>query len=211
MIPYGEIDAAIQIFFIQDNQTTTLAQVNLQHNGFTRRSWIEPGADLYKGIGRVKHEFHEIKSGPFQTVVIDTRQANDKHDRSKPSTATIGTDNHFEVHVFRNSDLLGESQPLTTYTVKDLDTRYNSQLPGIYSENVKRGILWEAVDFLEGKKELSEMSSNLEDHSVPAHLMSAVYVSHVRRIAGLNPVVSVDLNYDGDVSPSKTNADITFH
>lgn len=201
MVPFGEIDAAIQISFIQDKQTTTLAQVNLQHNGFTRRSWIEPGPDLYKGVGRVKHEFHEIKSGPFQTVVIDSRQANDKHDRSKPSTATIGTDNHFEVHVFRNSDLLGEDEPLKTYSVKDLDKRYNSQLPGIYSENVKRGILWEAVDYLEGKKGLSDMSSNLEDHSVPAHLMSAVYVSHVRRTAGLNPIVSVELTYDEDVSP----------
>lgn len=145
MIPYGEIDAAIQISFIQDNQTTTLAPVNLQHNGFTRRSWIEPGLDLYKGIGRVKHEFHEIKSASFQPVVIDSRQANDKHDRSKPSTATIGTDNHFKVHVFRSPDLLGESQPLTTYSVKDLDKRWNSQLPWIYSEKVKRGILWEAL------------------------------------------------------------------
>lgn len=200
---YGEIDAALQISFIQDNEPICLAQVNLQHNGFTRRSWVTPGPDLYKGIGRVKHEFHEIKSGPMQTIVIDSRQANDKHDRSKPSTATIGTDNHFEVHVFRNCDLLDEKEPLTSYSVADLDRRYNSQLPGIYSENVKRGILWEALDFMEGKKSFENLASNLEDHSVPAHIMSAVYVSHIRRVQGLNPVVSIDLTYDGVVSPSK--------
>jgi hypothetical protein len=175
----------------------------LQHNGFSRRSWIQPGHDLYKGVGRVKHEFHEIKSGPFQTIVIDSRQANDKHDRSKPSTAKIGTDNHFEVHTFRNSDLLGEEEPLKTYSVQDLDRRYDSKLPGIYSENVKRGILWEATDYLEGKKSLEEMVSNLDDHSVPANLMSAVYISHVRRKQGLNPVVSIDLNYPTIVSASK--------
>ncbi|MCJ1266911.1 hypothetical protein MMC22_006796 [Lobaria immixta] len=203
LIPFGEIDAAIQISFKQENETITLAQVNLQHNGFSRRSWVELGPDLYKGAGRVKHEFHEIKNGPFQTIVIDSRQANDKHDRSQPSTGEIGTDNHFEIHVFRNCDVLGEEEPLTTYTVADLDRRYDAQMPGLFSENVKRGILWEAVSFMEGKKSLDDMSSNLEDHSVPAHIMSAVYVSHVRRIAGLNPVVSVDLTYSSGISPNR--------
>ncbi|RMZ82942.1 hypothetical protein DV737_g1827, partial [Chaetothyriales sp. CBS 132003] len=187
---FGEIDAALQISFIQDKEPICLAQVNLQHNGFTRRSWVETGPDLYKGVGRVKHEFHEVKSGPMQTIVIDSRQANDKHDRSKPSTATIGTDNHFEVHVFRNCELLNEKQALTSYSVADLDRRYNSKLPGIYSENVKRGILWEALDFIEGKKTFDDLSSNLEDHSVPAHIMSAVYVSHIRRVQGENPVLA---------------------
>lgn len=199
----GEIDAALQISFIQDNEPICLAQVNLQHNGFTRRSWVTPGQDLYKGIGRVKHEFHEIKSGPMQTIVIDSRQANDKHDRSKPSTAKIGTDNHFEVHVFRNCDLLDEPEPLVSYSVADLDRHYNSKLPGIYSENVKRGILWEALDFIEGKKPFEDLLSNLEDHSVPANIMSAVYVSHIRRTQGLNPVVNIDLTYDGVVGPSE--------
>ncbi|EPE26982.1 Cytochrome P450 [Glarea lozoyensis ATCC 20868] len=206
MATFGEVDAALQITFIKNNEPICLAQVNLQHNGFSRRSWVTPGADLYKGIGRVKHEFHEIKSGPFQTIVVDSRQANDKHDRSKPSTAKIGTDNHFEVHVFRNSELLGEEKPLVSYSVAELDKRYDSKLPGIYSENVKRGILWEATDFLEGKKNCSELASNLDDHSVPAHIMSAVYVSHVRRISGLNPVVSIDLTYTAKVSPNKGTA-----
>ncbi|UKZ89800.1 uncharacterized protein TrAFT101_004841 [Trichoderma asperellum] len=202
---FGEIDAALQISFIQDNEPICLAQVNLQHNGFTRRSWVTPGPDLYKGIGRVKHEFHEIKSGPMQTIVIDSRQANDKHDRSKPSTATIGTDNHFEVHVFRNCDLLDEEQPLVSYSVADLDRRYNSQLPGIYSENVKRGILWEALDFIEGKKPFDDLASNLDDHSVPANIMSAVYASHIQRMRGLNPVVSIELTYDGAVRPTRAS------
>lgn len=59
----------------------------------------------YKGIGRVKHEFHEIKSGPLQTVVLDSRQANDKHDRSVPSTAKMGSDNHFEVQSTSNNNI----------------------------------------------------------------------------------------------------------
>jgi hypothetical protein len=93
----GEIDAAIQWTFYQDGEAIALAQVNLQQNGFTRRSWLKLGQDLYRDIGRVNHEFHEIKSGPFQTIVIDSRHTNDKQDRALPSTAKLGTDYHFKV------------------------------------------------------------------------------------------------------------------
>jgi len=198
MPPMGEIDASIQVTFSRGGHAIALAQINLLHNGFSRRSWLKPGADLYKGNGRVKHEAHEIRSGPFQTVVIDSRQANDKHDRAKPSTGTMGTDNHFEVHVFRNCDITGDSEPLSTLTVADLDRRYNTALPGIYSENVKRGVLWEAVDFLRGAKALPDLTSNLYDHAVPAHIMSAAYISHIRRSRGLDSVVPIEITYEAD-------------
>ncbi|KAF2463258.1 uncharacterized protein BDR25DRAFT_384757 [Lindgomyces ingoldianus] len=193
----GEYDAMLQIAFKREGEVVSTAHINLLHTGFSRRSWLENGKnpDLYKGVGRVKHESHEVRSGPFQTIVIDSRQANDKHDRSKPSTAELGSDNHFEVQSWRNCDVLGESDPLKVYTVADLDRRYDTQLPGIYSENVKRGILWEAVDYLKGNKLLNKMASNLADHSVPAALMSAAYASHVRRTLGLNPITRIDLSY----------------
>ena len=201
----GEYDACLQITFYKDSEPVTIAQVNLLHNGFSRRSWIPVEADWYKGSGRVKHEFHDIRSGPFQTIVVDSRQANDKHDRSTPSTAKIGTDNHFEVHSFRNCVPLGEEEPLQSYSVADLDRRYNNGLPGIYSENVKRGMLWEALEHHEGKKSLEDMVSNIEDHSVPANLMSAAYISHIQRVNGDNPIVTVDLNYGSDIRPSKSS------
>lgn len=193
----GEIDASIQVTFSRNGHNIAIAQINLLHNGFSRRSWLQPGADLYKGNGRVKHEAHEIRSGPFQTIVIDSRQANDKHDRSLPSTGELGTDNHFVVHTFRNSDITGDEGPLGTFTVSDLDKRYNTLLPGIYSENVKRGILWESVDFLRGEKSLQELTSHLEDHAVPVHIMSSAYISHIRRIRGMDPVVPVNISYSG--------------
>lgn len=193
----GEMDAMIQLTFKQRGHTMAVAQLNLFHTGFARRSWVDQGPtpDLYKGCGRVKHEAHEIRSGPFQTIVIDSRQANDKHDRSKPSTAELGSDNHFEVQTWRNCRILGEDEPLKVYTVNELDKRYDVKRPGIYVENVKRGILWEALDFLDGNKSLDDLCSNLPDHSIPASLMSAAYASHVRRAAGQNPITSIDIEY----------------
>ncbi|KAK5988356.1 hypothetical protein PT974_12507 [Cladobotryum mycophilum] len=199
----GEYDAMIQFTFKQQGEVIATAHINLLHTGFSRRSWLEHGKnpafdDLYKGVGRVKHEAHEVRSGPFQTLVIDSRQANDKHDRSKPSTAELGTDNHFEVQSWRNCSVLGESEPLKVYSVADLDKRYDTTLPGIYSENIKRGILWEAIDYLQSKKSLDQMSSNIWDHSVPVAFMSAAYASHVRRSLGLSPVTRIDLTYASD-------------
>jgi hypothetical protein len=194
----GEYDAMIQFTFKNKGEVIATAHINLLHTGFSRRSWLDHGSspDLYKGVGRVKHETHEIRSGPFQTIVIQSRQANDKHDRSKPSTAELGSDNHFEVQTWRNCDVLGEDEPLKVYAAGDLDRRYNVKLPGIYSENVKRGILWEALDYLHGKKGLDELSSNLPDHSLPAHFMSAAYVSHVRRTLGLNPITRINISHE---------------
>ncbi|MCJ1245649.1 hypothetical protein MMC30_002853 [Trapelia coarctata] len=208
MASMGEIDAMLQFSFKQKGDVIAVAHINLQHTGFSRRSWLHHGEnpDLYKGVGRVKHEAHEIRSGPFQTIVIDSRQANDKHDRSKPSTAELGSDNHFEVQTWRNCDVLGEAEPLQVYTVADLDRRYNVQLPGIYSENVKRGILWESVAYLLDGKPLENLSSNLPDHSIPATLMSAAYVSHVRRKNGLNPITRIDIAYPSECEDAVAKA-----
>lgn len=193
---FGELDASIQITFFLGKEAICLAQVNLQHNGFSRRHWIQPNADLYKGNGRVKHEFHEIKNGPFQTVVVDSRQANDKHDKSKPTSVMVGSDNHFEVQVFRNSDILGEEQPLQVFGVADIDAHTRSTQPGLLSENVKRGILEDALGYYEGTKAASELKSNLADHCVPVFIMSAVYLSHIQRTAGQDPIVALDISYD---------------
>ena len=207
---FGEVDAAIQLTFYREGEAIALAQLNLQHNGFARRNWILPGADLYKGNGRVKHESHEIKSGPFQTIVIDSRQANDKHDRSRPSTTLLGSDNHFEVKVFRNCDMLLEEAPLRVYNVADLDRRYATQESGLFSENVKKGILEEALQFLAGRKAVGELRSNLPDHAVQAYIMSAIYVSHVRRTSGLNPVVPIELSYGSGGLPFLNIASTVF-
>ncbi|KAM3420961.1 hypothetical protein BST61_g4193 [Cercospora zeina] len=196
----GEIDAMIQVTYKRRGNVLGVAHLNLLHTGFSRRDWIDqgPNPDLYKGCGRVKHEAHEVRCGPFQTVVIDSRQANDKHDRSAPSTTELGSDNHFEVQTWRNCGILGEKEPLKTYTVKDLDQLYDTQATGLYIENIKQGILWEALDFMQGKRGVDALTSNLPDHAIPAAMMSAAYVSHIRRSHALNPVTRIDVTYADD-------------
>ncbi|KAK8109436.1 Cytochrome P450 monooxygenase [Apiospora kogelbergensis] len=197
---FGEVDASVQLTFVREGEAVALAQLNLQHNGFSRRHWLLPPADLYKGNGRVKHELHEVKSGPFQTLAVASKQANDKHDRARlqerKEGARLGSDNHFEIQVFRNCDMLaGDEEPLRTYSVQDIDRECRSQIPGLLSENVKRGILEDAIGFAQGERDIGDLQSNLADHSIPASVMSATYISHIRRKAGMSPVVTVEMHY----------------
>lgn len=203
----GELDANIQVTCYCRGDVIALAQINLQHNGFSRRSWLKAGPDLYKGIGRVRHEAHEIRSGPMQTICIDSRQANHIHDKSKPSTTLVGSDNHYDLRVFRNNGILGGTESLQTWTADDLDQQYHQGRTGLYGENIKRGILVEAIECVKGKLDVEDLASQITDHSVPVHLMVAAYISHVRRTAGSDPTVSLDIFYQGKIaSPFPFNA-----
>jgi hypothetical protein len=136
---------------------------------------------------------HEIKSGPFQTVLIDSQWAQDKYDGTLPSNTTLGSNNHFEVKVFQNYDILGENSPLQTFTLADLDRRFDTVSLELYSDNVKCNVLEEAVDFIEGMICVDDLKSNLPDHSILVHIMSASYTSHIRRKTGLRPVVPIKI------------------
>lgn len=82
----------------------------------------------------------------------------------------------------------------------DLSQHYNQDRSGHYGENIKRGILDEAIGLINGTAKFGDLTSNLPDHSLAAHLTSATYISHIRRSQGLNPIVSMDLTYSGEIS-----------
>ena len=65
-----------------------------------------------------------------------------------------------------------------------------------YTRKVKYAALDEAVEFMEGKIAAEDLRSNLQDHKIPAHLMSGIYLSHGRWRRGLDPTVSLDLSFE---------------
>jgi predicted dehydrogenase len=192
---FGEIDASIQLTFYHANDVVALVHLDLQHTGFGCRTWLQPGADLYKGNGRARHEMHEIKSGPLQTVIIDSRQASDKHDILRPDHSDLGGNGHFDLKVFRNAGLLGQKEVMTVTKLEDLVEAKGNDYPG-YTRKVKYAAIDEAVEFMEGSITIEDLRSNLPDHEIPAHIMSGIYLSHGRRRHGLDPVVSLDLSFE---------------
>ena len=107
---YGEIDvSSISSFRKHGSRDHTFsAELRLSHNSFSRRSTTDiTGRDLYKGVGRVKHERHEIRHGPFSVIYVDTLQSSPKHDKNGASDYEFGGNNHFEIIHFMSPELLG--------------------------------------------------------------------------------------------------------
>ncbi|KAI0428668.1 hypothetical protein F5Y09DRAFT_357628 [Xylaria sp. FL1042] len=204
----GEYDSNIQVTFFRDEEPVSIAMLNMLHNGFSRRTRVDMGNDSeqwYHGTGRCKHETHEIRSGPFQTVIQEARRAIDnKAECPVLGKPVIGAYDNFDCHVFRNCGLLGEEEPLVSYNLAECAARHDPEWDPIYTDNVDKDMLRvmdDAYDFFDGRKSPSDLISNIDDHSIPAHMMSACYVSHIRRLRGENPIVTLDLTYTSALSP----------
>src|SRR5574344_378634 len=116
----AEVDANSIISLSYNGNPVTNITLNLMHNGFSCRSWLNSNMkDLYKGNGRVRHEYHNIEQGCLQNIQIHSYQSKDKHDINNESDFEIGGNNHYDIYVFRNSGIVG-GQTLQIITGKDI-------------------------------------------------------------------------------------------
>lgn len=185
----GETDAMLRLEFMRGADVVALANISLFHNSVSARSWLQPRQDLYKKNGRLKHEAWEIQSGPFQTINVETRQADDIHDRAGAKDTALGGPNHRELRVWRNAGHLGGSR---------LEVVQAHELPGFDAERLsgdqaKCAAVGEFMDFVQGRIDRDKLLSDLSDHIVPAAIMSAAYASHILHRSGGNGFVKVNL------------------
>jgi len=176
----AEVDSSSLITLFNHGHPTANISLNLMHNGFARRDWILPGSDLYKGNGRVKHEYHNIEQGPYQNIQIHSYQANDKHEANTEDDYSLGGNNHFDIYIFRNSGILG-GKPLQVITSKDLAEKMNHDSSKLVIEQVKHRVVREFVEIMSGEREPSDTQSDLSTHALSAELMSLIYKSGIKR------------------------------
>jgi predicted dehydrogenase len=193
VVGFGEVDASALVELRLHGDVVGQAKINLRHNGFSRRSWVRPGTDLYKGNGRVRHERHEIVSGPLQTVYIDSYQANDRHEHSGPEDARCGGNNHFTITCFRNNAVTGDREPMQVLHLSDLPGASGFDPSRLHNEQAKVALLVEFLRFLRGEVQRDQLRSNIDDHDLTARLMSMMYESHALRRRGGREWVAVAL------------------
>jgi predicted dehydrogenase len=181
MKSFGEIDASAMIEFDRKGETVATASIRLHHNGFARRTWLKPGSDLYKGNGRVRHERHRIDSGPFQTIYIESYQANDKHECSDEMDFELGGNNHFDIMVFRNTGRNGQHRPMDVTRLADLPSTAGFDSGLLYNEQVKEACLREFLGFISGDVARPELRSSIEDHALTVRMMSMMYEANAMR------------------------------
>lgn len=198
---FGEIDLSSLITLKKDGDAIANFTINLIHNGFSGRTWVYPGADLYKGNGRIKHESYHIQQGPFQNIQIHTYQGSDKHDANNELEEELGGKNHFDVFVFRNPLISNNARQPSTYKLSDLiDYSNNNHQSNITMELVKWRVVEEFVEYLKGNRRKDLLESQLEDHLVPVSIMSSIYRSNILRKLGKNNIVTSAFPYQNDQS-----------
>ncbi len=191
---YGEIDAFVKLDLKKKKTTVCQVSINLLHNSFSRRAWVTPDKDLYKGNGRVKHETHFIQQGPFQSIHVHSFQIKDKHDRNTREDFDFGGNNHFDIHAFRNAALLGDGDVYQKIRIDELLDEKFHQTPWLVIEQIKEGVVREFLEGVCGNLKEVNLTSSIEDQSFAVKLMSAVYMSHIRKSNGEFPIASFKID-----------------
>jgi len=189
---YGEIDAEICATFLSGGEPMALATLSLLHNGCSRRSWMCPGTDLYKGNGRVKHEQHRIHVGPFLGLQIHSYQAKDRHDACQAGDEAPGGNNHYEIFVFRNTGIIG-GKPFERLGAEDFERQGVLAPDRLHIDQIKEGALAEFLRCVNGPFDRKTLRSGLADHALGIELMSAAYLSHARRLRRKNPIARIQM------------------
>lgn len=190
---YGENDAFSIIRLLKNKHNICNISINLLHNSFSRRAWPEPSKDLYKGNGRIKHQFYHIQQGPFQCLQIHNYQSNDQQENNTVADFELGGNNHFEIYVFRNDRMFGgNTKPLEVIKLPDLiESGYlGNQL---YHEAAKYRAILEFIQSITGDYDIDKPTSGIASYDVPVKIMSAIYQSNARQLKRKNPIVKFNI------------------
>lgn len=98
---FGEKDYhGLLNFYNKDGFTITTANLNLLHNGVSRRAWIET-KDFYKSNGRIRHERINIEIGHLLNIQVHSYQSKEICDRTD-NEELVGGLEHFDIYFFNN-------------------------------------------------------------------------------------------------------------
>lgn len=98
---YGEKDYhGLLTFYNKNVFPITTANLNLLHNGVSRRSWIE-SKDFYKSNGRIRHERINIEIGHLLNIQVHSYQSKEICDRTD-NEELVGGLEHFDIYFFNN-------------------------------------------------------------------------------------------------------------
>ena len=163
---YGEIDFHSIINFKQDEKLITNCSINLMQSGFSRRAWSELPKDTYKANGRVRHERLNVQVGPLMNIQVHSYQAYEIADREKICNNNVGSVEHFDIYVFRNSQLIGGKtfDMLDIATLSEKDKEYFEG----YNEKARENCF---INFL---LDIDD-SSDLLEHRVSIELTEKAY------------------------------------
>lgn len=168
---YGEIDSYSLIQLERDNRAVATISMNLLHTGFSRRAWGEAKPDLYKGNGRIRHERVNIQIGPLINIQVHSYQSTELGDMNQPNPSECGGLEHFDIHIYRNSDLIG-GVPFEIITLEDLE-KNSATMNDIGQNEYARHQL--VTDFVNDTPSRSGIGSHLRTNLLLASIAKSMH------------------------------------
>ena len=170
----AEVDATALISLLYKDIPITNITLNLIHNGFSRRSWmIANTKDLYKGNGRLRHEYHNIQQGCIQNIQIHSYQSSDKQNRiNTDEDFLVGGNNHYDIYLFRNVGITG-GKAFEKISAKEISKQ-------LINELAQYKAVTEFLEIVIEKKKPLNVKSNIIDHYLSVQLMSMIYESEIK-------------------------------
>jgi predicted dehydrogenase len=177
---YGEVDSFSQMQFTRHGKVIVTAQLSLMQSGFSRRAWAELPEDIYKGNGRVRHEFVNIHMGALGAVQVHSYQAREVSEQNG-HPYDPGDTNHFDIYIYRNSSLIG-GEPFEILRYGGLETmqhRGDGRYLG-HNESARYKTLDELMYDLPS-------NSELDSHLATNKLLTMMYKNHIKQEYGKIP------------------------
>lgn len=188
---FGEIDAFVSIDLVKDRDVIGHITIEDLHNSFSQRYRPVPNMEnLYKGMGRLNHEYHSIQQGPLQNIQMHAYQSKSPQTGSDLGDFEVGGNNHRDIYVFRNANILG-GERLQRFGISSLMPLDLGESASRKSENA---VLDEFSSYLRGELSTSDLLSNIDTHWLPVAVLSGVYAAYVNKVVGNLPMARVDMS-----------------
>jgi predicted dehydrogenase len=174
---FGEVDVMSTIQLCSGGYVMTHAQIDLQHSGFSTRSWPSiDNRDIYKKNGRVRHEQHYINMGPFLAISLTSWQSKPfcSEDMLNKEIYSPGHEFNLDIDIFRNTEIIG-GKPVESYCLPDI---YRPDLQNYsrgHQEDARKNAVKEFFELISVGKNVG--SSALESHILTSKIISMVYES----------------------------------
>jgi predicted dehydrogenase len=181
---FGEVDSYSQIQLSGGGTILTTIQLSLIQSGFSQRAWAPLPEDAYKSNGRIRHEYVNIHLGPLASIQIHSYQSKQIHEQPM-SLYDVGESNHFDIYIFRNSNLIGgKAFEKIQFGNEDIQENESDAYIG-HNEFARYETLYELIYD-------KPSSSELRSHLATNRLLSEIYKNHARQTSGKIPFSKFD-------------------
>jgi predicted dehydrogenase len=181
---YGELDSYSQLQFTKNGNVITTAQLSLMQSGFSQRAWAELPEDSYKSNGRIRHEFVNIHIGPLCSIQIHSYQSTDTTVSDKRKN-DVGEEGHFDIYIFRNSNLIGgKAFEHIRFGAEDSKRNMGNKMYLGHNEEAR----YKTMDELMYNK---PSNSELAQHIATNKLLALIYKNHIKQHSGTIPYSQV--------------------